>query len=270
MKGAIIGDIIGSAYIENNQLTTDIQLFNPTSAFTDDTILTLATADAILNKKSYGSALKEWTQKFPMAGYNPAYLEWALSEKEITYLSQSNGAARRISPIGYAAETLEEALAEAEKSTVVTHNYDPKINASKATAAAIFLLKAGHSKEEVRKYVTTTFGYDLDKPIQSFQTEIEQLLPSQSPVPAAFRAFLDSTDYESAIRIAVSIGGPSNTIASIAGAFAYAYYKHIPKSIIRKALHRLTKKMKHLIVDFETIYFAESESKNVLLSTIEQ
>lgn len=266
MKGAIIGDIIGSAYIQNNQLTTDIQLFNPTSAYTDDTILTLSTADAILNKKPYGVALKEWTQKFPMAGYNPAYLEWALSEKEIIYLSQSNGAARRISPIGYAAKTLEEALDEAEKSTVVTHNYEAKIKASKATAAGIFLLKTGHSKEEVRKYITSTFGYDLDKPLHLFQVEVEQLDPSQSPVPAAVRAFLDSTDYESAIRIAVSMGGPSNTIASIAGAFAYAYYKHIPKSIIRKALHRLTKKMKLLIVEFETQYFPESESKHELLS----
>ncbi len=266
MKGAIIGDIIGSAYIENNQLTTDIQLFNPTSAFTDDTILSLATADAILNKKGYGQALKEWTQKFPMAGYNPAYLEWALSEKEIIYLSQSNGAARRISPIGFSAKTLEEAMHEAEKSTIVTHNYEPKIKASKATAAGIFLLKSGHSKEDVRKYITNEFGYDLDKPIHAFQVEVEQLQPSQSPVPAAFRAFLDSTDYESAIRIAVSMGGPSNTIASIAGAFAYAYYKHIPKSIIRKALHRLTKDMKKLIVAFETEYFAESESKNALLS----
>lgn len=266
MKGAIIGDIIGSAYIGNNQLTTDIQLFNPTSAYTDDTILTLATADAFLHKKSYSQALKEWTQKFPMAGYNPAFLEWVLTEKETTYLSQSNGAARRISPIGYGATSLEEAMSEAEKSTIVTHNYLPKIKASKATAAGIYLLKTGSSKEEVRKFITNTFGYDLDKPLHQFQSEIDHLLPSQTPVPAAFRAFLDSSDFESAIRIAVSIGGPSNTIASIAGALAYAYYKHIPKSIIRKALHRLTKDMKNLIVEFEEKYFPESESKHALLA----
>ena len=132
MKGAIIGDIIGSAFNNGNTPDPDFQLFKPSSAYTDDTILTLATADAILNSNDYEKSLKEWVRAFPTAGYRPQFLEWALSDDSKPYLSKGDGAARRISPIGFAARTLDEALQQAEKSTKITHNVPERIRDRKS------------------------------------------------------------------------------------------------------------------------------------------
>ncbi len=252
MRGAIIGDIIGSAF-ENNQLEAlDFQLLKPLSAYTDNTITTLSTADAILRDKDYGDTLKEWVCRYPKAGYRPRFLEWALSEQKATYVSEGDGAARRISPIGFAAPSLEYALQQAEQSTVITHNTKIRIEASKAVAGSIFLAKQGKSKQEIKELIENIFNYKLDQSLEEIKAGLRlntDDLPT--PVPAAVIAFLASCDFEDAIRKAVWLGGPSHTIASITGGIAQAYYNHIPKSLVRKTLCRLTTDMEEVIEKFE-------------------
>lgn len=257
MKGAIIGDIIGSAFIKENKLTTDIQLFNPISEFTDDTILTLATADSVLNGKDYKASLIEWVTKFPDAGYNPRFLKWIKEGAQSAYLSDGDGAARRISPIGFAAKSLEEALAQAKETTRLTHNIPIRIEASQAASAAIYMAKNGATRKEIKAFTSVHFNYDLTLNIEYWKQELKKNQPLPTPVPPAFAAFLAASDYEETIRLAIAIGGPSNTIACIAGALAQAYFKHIPKSIIKRALSRLAPDMESLISDFESQFMTE-------------
>ena len=256
MRGAIIGDIIGSAFVNNNLDVTNFQLLKPFSAYTDNTITTLSTADAILNEKDYVQTLKEWVRKYPKAGYKSNFLDWALAETDTPYVSGGDGAARRISPIGFAAPTLEFALEQAEKTTVITHPTKLRIEASRAVAGSIFLAKQGKSKDEIKQFIENEFHYTLDQSLEDIKIGIRKEISLDTPVPAAVTAFLKSSDYEDAIRKAVWLGGPSHTIASITGGIAHAYYNHIPKSLIRKTLSRMTTQMEGLIDEFEAQYFA--------------
>jgi ADP-ribosylglycohydrolase len=257
MKGAIIGDIIGSAFIKENGLTTDIQLFKPISAFTDDTVLTLATADSVLNGKDYKASLIEWVTKFPEAGYKPQFLEWIRGGAKDNYLSDGDGAARRISPIGFAATSLEDALTQAKETTRITHNIPIRIEASQAAAAAIYMAKNGATRKEIKAFTSVHFNYDLTLNVDYWKIELKSNKPLATPVPPALAAFLQASDYEETIRLAIAMGGPSNTIACIAGALAQAYFKHIPKSIIKRALARLTPDMELLINSFENQFATE-------------
>ncbi len=263
MKGAIIGDIIGSAFKTRNHSDTDFQLFKTVSAFTDDTVLTLATADSVLNREDYEQTLKKWVRAFPKAGYRQGFLAWALTENSKPYLSHGDGAARRISPIGLAANSIDEALIEAEKSTVVTHNLPDRIRASKALAAALYMAKSDATKREIRLFIGQAFNYDLSRDTAYWKAK--NLSPdwNEEPILPAFAAFFHASDYEEAIRMAITLGGPSNTIASIAGALAEAFFKHIPKSITRRALARLTPKMEALINEFEERYMLEGVTVKV-------
>ncbi|MFW5753365.1 MAG: ADP-ribosylglycohydrolase family protein [Marinilabiliaceae bacterium] len=263
MKGAIIGDIIGSAFNSGNTPDPDFQLFKPSSAYTDDTILTLATADAILKNKDYEQSLKAWVRAFPTAGYRPQFLEWALSDDSKPYVSKGEGAARRISPIGFAAQSLGEALREAEKSTRITHNVPERISAAKAVAAAIFICKSAGTKKEIKTLIGQAFDYDFTLTIDDWINRKLSPESEESPVQPAFAAFLEATDYEEAIRLAIHIGGPSHTIASIAGGLAEAYFKHIPKSITRKALSRITPAMQETLDTFEDYYMGTVGQQNL-------
>ncbi len=254
MKGAIIGDIIGSAFKTDNTSDIDFQLFKPSSAYTDDTILTLATADSILNNKNYENTLKEWVRAFPTAGYRPQFLEWALTDDSVPYVSKGDGAARRISPIGFAAQSLEEALQEAEKSTKITHNIPSRINAAKAVASAIYICRSAGTKKEIKTFIGQSFGYDFSLTINDWKNLNSSIGEEYSPVRPAFVAFMEGTDYEEVIRLAITIGGPSNTIASIAGGLAEAYFKHIPKAIVKRALSRINPEMQAIIDAFEKRY----------------
>jgi ADP-ribosylglycohydrolase len=259
MKGAIIGDIIGSAFIHENLKSTDFQLFRPTSAFTDDTVLTMATADSILNGTNYQTSITNWVKKYPNAGYRNTFLNWIRGNSTEPYISDGDGAARRISPIGFAAHNIEGALHEAEKATIITHNIPIKVEASKATAVSIFMAKNGATRKEIKSFISVHFGYDLTLKSEHWKQKIQKGDKLNTPVPAALSAFFEASDFEEAIRIAIYIGGPSNTIASIAGALAQAYFQHIPKAFIKRALARLTPDMENLIEDFEKKYLEPSE-----------
>ncbi len=259
MKGAIIGDIIGSAFKTRNYPETDFRLFKSVSAFTDDTILTLATADSVLNQKDYKQTIKEWVRTFPKAGYKPGFLSWAMSENDVPYVSNGDGAARRISPIGLAARSIEEALREAEKSTIITHNIPERIKASQALATALFLAKSNATKKEIRMFISQSFNYDLSLTVDDWKAKKLSPTWNEEPILPAFSAFFQASDYEETIRLSIAMGGPSNTIGSIAGALAEAFFKHIPKSITRRALNRLTPQMETLIEEFEKQFMSQQE-----------
>lgn len=250
MLGAIIGDIIGSAYEWNNVKSKVFPLFSHTTDFTDDTVMTIAVADKILNKKGYTEVFKEYGRKYPDAGYGGHFYQWLMNSNDEPYFSFGNGSAMRVSPVGFAYDTLEEVLAEAEESASVTHNHPEGIKGAQAIAAAIFLARTGDSKLQIKKYVEKQFGYHLSRTIDEIRPGYTFNETCQGSVPEAIIAFLESNDYEDAIRLAISIGGDSDTIACITGGIAEAFYKDIPDHIVCKALVYLPEEFIDIIEAF--------------------
>lgn len=228
MLGAIAGDIIGSVYEHNNIKSVDFPLFSPGSIFTDDTVLTVAVADCILNGGTYQDKFQEYYALYPDAGYGASFHVWASAIKPMPYNSWGNGSAMRVSPVGYANDTLEEVLEEARDSAAVTHNHPEGIKGAQAVATSIFLARSGGNKADIRQYVTEKFGYDLSLPLDTIREYYTFDISCQGSVPQAISAFLESEDFEDAVRKAVSIGGDSDTIACIAGGIGQAYYKGVP------------------------------------------
>jgi ADP-ribosylglycohydrolase len=232
MLGAIAGDIIGSVY-EARPIKTPhfYPLFDPLCHPTDDTVLTVALAESILYGDDYVVTLKDFYRSYPFAGYGGTFARWAESTNCRPYNSWGNGSAMRVSPVGYAYNTLEEVLARAEESAAVTHNHPEGIKGAQATAAAIFLARTGKTKEEIRHYTEATFGYDLSRSLDEIRPEYTFDVSCQGTVPQAIRAFLESTDYENAVRLAISLGGDSDTLACITGGIAQAFYGGVPSEI---------------------------------------
>ena len=196
MIGAIAGDIIGSVYESHNTKRTDFELFSPRCRFTDDTVLTVAVADCILNGKDYAKTLHEYGRRYPNAGYGAAFKEWLLSDDLLPYNSFGNGSAMRVSPVGFAFDTMEKVLDEAKKSAEVTHNHPEGVKGARAVAASIFLAKKGECKEDIRKFVENAFGYNLNETLDYIRTYYAFDETCQSTVPQAIIAFLKSEDYE--------------------------------------------------------------------------
>ncbi|CFW97016.1 ADP-ribosylation/Crystallin J1 [Syntrophomonas zehnderi OL-4] len=228
MLGAIIGDIIGSAYEFNNTKTTDFSLFTPRSRFTDDTVLTVAVADAILHNKDYAMTIWEYGRRYPRAGYGDRFALWLQSTQRKPYRSYGNGSAMRISPVGFAYDTVEKVLAEAEKFASVTHNHPEGIKGAQAVALAIFMARLGAEKKDIKREIQTRFDYNLQRKLDDIRPGYSFDVTCQGSVPEAILAFLESENYEDAIRKAISLGGDSDTIACMSGGIAQAYYKDIP------------------------------------------
>ena len=234
MIGSIAGDIIGSIYERHNVKTKDFPLFSEKCHFTDDSILTVALADSILTGTPYVENLKQFYRWYPHGGYGGSFHRWASSPNSAPYNSWGNGAAMRISPVGYAYNDLDTVLAKAQEFTAVTHNHPEGIKGGQATAAAIFLARTGKSKVEIRQFVEDRFQYDLSRHVDAIRPSYEFDVSCQGTVPHAIRAFLDSTDFEDAIRTAVSLGGDSDTLACITGGIAQAFYGSVPDLIQKK------------------------------------
>lgn len=234
MFGAICGDVIGSIFERENVKTTDFALFSHGSTFTDDTVLTVAVADCILNGKPYAEVFKEYGRKYPYAGYGGMFMRWLFSDSLLPYNSFGNGSAMRVSPVGFAFNTLERVMEEAKKSAEVTHNHPEGIKGAQAVAAAVFLARQGESKEDIKKFIINDFGYDLNRTLDEIRPGYRFDATCQGSVPEAIIAFLESKNYEDAVRKAVSLGGDSDTIACITGGIAQAYYKTIPQFIVEK------------------------------------
>ena len=246
MIGAIAGDIIGSRYELNPIKTTGFELFGPGCRFTDDTVLTVALAEAVIWGKDYCELLKQYYQRYPDAGYGGTFIKWAADKSYAKpYNSFGNGAAMRISPVGFYYETLEEVLAKAAQFTSITHNHPEGIKGARATASAIFLARNGSSKDEIRRYVTEAFDYDLSRTCDQIRPGYIFDVTCQGSVPEAIICFLESSDFESAVRLAVSLGGDSDTQACIAGSIAEGFYG-VPKWIEEKSLHYLDSQLQSI------------------------
>jgi ADP-ribosylglycohydrolase len=250
MLGAIIGDIIGSVFEHAPIKNENFLLFSLQSRFTDDTVLTVAVADAILNNKSYKDALLQWGRKYPYAGYGGNFFQWLQSDNPQPYNSWGNGAAMRVSPVGFAFETLEQVLAEAKKSAEVSHNHPEGIKGAQAVAAAIWLARHENTKIHIKDYLEATFNYNLKVPLEEIKKDYEFEISAQDSVPQAITAFLASNSMEDAIRKAVSLGGDSDTQACIAGAIGQAFFKDIPKKIIKEMVDFLPKEMRIIVNQF--------------------
>ncbi|MCH8208205.1 MAG: ADP-ribosylglycohydrolase family protein [Nitrospinae bacterium] len=244
MLGAIAGDIIGSVYENDNIKTTEFPLFQEACTFTDDSVLTIALADSIISGASYFDKLKEYYRLYPNAGYGFSFIQWAATQTSEPYHSWGNGAAMRVSPVGFAYDTLDEVLKEAAKSAEFTHDHIEGVKGAQATASAVFLARTGKSKPEIKSFIETKFEYDLDPTIDQIRKTYKLDLSCQGTVPQAMVAFLESSDYEQTIRKAISIGGDSDTLACIAGGIAHAFYKEVPDFIVDKVYSILDSRLR--------------------------
>ena len=271
MLGAIIGDIVGSVYEFDNTKRTDFPFFSDRCCYTDDSIMTVAVAEWLLTDNSHTHESLEnimvryaMRHTFPMGGYGGSFAMWLfrperlvnyktgeLAGKRVPYNSWGNGAAMRASAVGWKFSTLEETERVAALSASITHDHPEGIKGAQATAAAIYLARTGKTKQEIKDYIEQRFGYDLDTHTDEIRKTYGWEDSCQGTVPPAIRAFLDSTDFESSIRIAVSLGGDSDTLACITGGIAEAYYGQIPDAIYKKAMGMLPSEFIHVLKVFE-------------------
>jgi ADP-ribosylglycohydrolase len=256
MIGAIAGDVIGSIREWHNVKTTDFVLFEPKCRFTDDSVLTIAVADSILNNKDYASTIKEYGNRYPHAGYGSFFKKWLSGEIEGPYNSWGNGSAMRVSPVGFAMNSLEEVLLEADKSASVSHNHPEGVKGAQAVASSIFLARTGSSKDEIKAYITKQFGYNLSRTLDEIRPDYSFDVSCQGSVPEAITAFLESNDVEDCLRKAISLGGDSDTIGCMAGGIAQAFYKEIPPVIISEARKRLPEDLLEIVDAFEKRFMA--------------
>ncbi len=239
MIGAIAGDIIGSVYEHRPIKTKDFPLFHPRCRCTDDSVLTVAVADAILSGRSYRDALHEIGRRYPNAGYGGSFIGWLASPDPQPYNSWGNGAAMRVSPVGFAFPSAGEVLEQARRTAEVSHNHPEGVKGAQASALAVLLARTGAGKEAIRSEITRCFGYNLNRTVAEIRPSYSFEISCQNTVPEAIIAFLDSESYEDAVRNAVSLGGDSDTLACITGGVAEAFYGGIPEEIRAEVEARL-------------------------------
>jgi ADP-ribosylglycohydrolase len=253
MLGAIIGDVCGSVYEWHNMKTEQpetIPLDNPKCHFTDDTVLTVAVAEACLGDKNYTKALKSWGRKYPRAGYGGRFRKWLADAGDAPYNSFGNGSAMRVSSIGWYFETLDYTLAEAKRSAEATHNHPEGIKGAQSVAGAIFMGRTGKSKDDIREWIKRSFGYDLDRSSKDIRPGYSFDETCQDSVPEAIIAFLESADFEDALRLSISLGGDSDTIACITGSMAEAFYGGVPDRLWEFAKSKLDPDMLAVVERF--------------------
>jgi len=218
MLGALIGDLVGSVYEWRNIKSTQFEFLKPECFFTDDSVLTVATASALLTGTGYTEAYQDFARRYPGRGYGGYFSNWIYSDNPQPYNSWGNGSAMRVSPVGFAFNTVDEVLAEAEASAVVTHNHPEGIKGAQAAALSVFLARTTRDKGLIRKEIAARFGYDLDRTVDGIRPSYGFDVSCQGTVPEAIISFLEAGGYEDAVRNAVSLGGDSDTLACITGA----------------------------------------------------
>jgi ADP-ribosylglycohydrolase len=250
MIGAVAGDIIGSFYEAFPTKATDFPLFHKDCRFTDDTVLTVAVADWILNGGDLVDLLHRYFEAYPQAGYGMSFIRWAGHKCREPYNSWGNGSAMRVSPVGFAFDSLDVVLAKAKATAEVTHNHQEGIRGAQATAAAIFLARSGSDKLDIKGYVQNQFGYDLNRTLDQIRPDYSFEVSCQGSVPESIIAFLESSDYETAVRNAISLGGDADTMACIAGGIAEAYYGGVPEPIREKTFEILDDRLTAIAAQF--------------------
>jgi len=263
--GAITGDIIGSVYEFHNVKRTDFDLFTPKTTFTDDSVLTVATMEALLSGEStagdYTRLYQSYGRKYPNRGWGNRFHYWIYADAPQPYDSWGNGSAMRASPIGWAFDTIEEVLAEAEKSASVSHNHCEGIKGAQASALAVWLARNGVSKRDIKRNIRDRFGYNLERTCDEIRADYSFDESCQGTVPEAVIAFLESDGYEDAIRLAVSLGGDSDTLACITGGIAEAYYGGVPAHIAAQVLSLLPDELTRVIAQFSGKYRPKMKSR---------
>lgn len=258
MLGAIIGDIVGSRFEFNNTNRTDFELFTEESTYTDDTICTVAIADAILNGKKYKDSLLEWCRKYPnpKGAYGASFARWIQSDDPQPYNSYGNGSAMRVSPIGWLFNDIGDVLKQAEQTAIVSHNHPDGIKGAICVAELIYKFRSGKGSKDYPVPANRVYGYTLNNgshydipTLGSIKLHNQFNETCQVTVPQAIRCFLEANGFEETIRLAVSIGGDSDTIAAIAGSIAESYYP-IPESMKAQAMDLLPGDMKELVEQF--------------------
>ena len=263
MLGAIAGDMIGAPYeFDRSPKRKEFPLFQNRSVFTDDSVMTIAVASALMEcgkdedreemKRKLISSMKSWGKAYPDAGYGSSFLFWVLSPDAEPYGSWGNGSAMRVSSAGWLYDTLEKTEEIAGLTAEVTHNHPEGIKGAQAAAACIFLARTGHSKEEIRDYAVRRFGYDLSRTCDEIRPGYHHVESCQETVPEAITAFLEGESFEDVIRTAVSLGGDCDTLTCIAGGIAQAYFG-MPERIRKEVLARMDEPMKEVLFRFEKI-----------------
>ena len=261
MYGAILGDIIGSPYeFDRGDKTKDFPLFSRNSQFTDDSIMTLAVAEALMDTKPEDGekaiqarlvkSMQRLGRKYPGAGYGCMFGNWLRAEDPQPYGSCGNGSAMRVSGAGWLYDDLETTRYMARLTASVTHDHPEGIKGAEAVAAVIFLARTGKSKAEIRDYVCAQFGYDLSRTCDEIRPGYRHVETCQETVPEAIIAFLEGTDFEDVIRTAVSLGGDCDTLTCIAGSMAEAFYG-VPETLKGACFARLSEELRKILGRFE-------------------
>jgi ADP-ribosylglycohydrolase len=252
MIGAIAGDMIGAPYEQHGTKRKDLAL--AVTTFTDDTVLTVAVADALLKGGEFARTLKEYARRYPDRGYGGRFGRWIWSEENAPYGSFGNGSAMRVSPVGFAFDTTKAVLDQAKKSAEVTHNHPEGIKGAQAVALAILRARTGHTKEAIRREMAHRFGYAMERTLEAIRPAYRFDVSCQGSVPESLIAFLDASHYEDAIRNAISLGGDADTMACIAGGVAQAYYQKIPEAIVNRVREMLPDEMLSIVDQFNATY----------------
>ena len=255
--GAIAGDVIGSAYEFNPTRDHDFELFTPKSSFTDDTVLTMANALWLIDDEQHTherlvEIMLDLCRRYPNRGYGGRFANWICDKDPQPYNSYGNGSAMRVSPVGYYAQSLEEALALAKVSAEVTHNHPEGIKGAQATAAAIFLARRGKSKQDIRDYVAQTFDYDLSRTLDEIRPTFTFDETCQRTVPEAITCFMEGKDYEDVVRLSVALAGDADTIAAIAGSISSAV-DEVPNGITQQVIALLSEEFCTTLLRFNEL-----------------
>ncbi len=261
MYGAILGDIIGSPYeFDRGKKTKNFPLFSRRSEFTDDSVMTVAVAEALADAADEGmirdeaavkrrlvASMKAWGKKYPFAGYGGRFFHWLFSGDTEPYGSYGNGSAMRVAAAGYMMDSLEDTRRLAAWTAGVTHNHPEGIKGAEATAAAIYMARTGSTKDEIRDYIVKEFGYDLSRTCDEIRPGYHHVESCQETVPEAMTAFMEGEDFEDVIRTAVSLGGDCDTLTCIAGSIAEAFYG-VPGELKAECKKRLPEEMAAVVV----------------------
>ena len=260
MYGAILGDMIGAPYeFDRGRKTKDFPLFVKESQFTDDSVMSVAVAEALMNstgrsdeevKAELISSMQKWGHMYPHAGYGGMFSRWLDTDNPKPYGSYGNGSAMRVSSVGWLFDTIEDTRKYARLSAEVTHNHPEGIKGAEATASAIFMARNGASKDEIRAYIIREFNYDLSRTCDEIRPGYHHVESCQETVPEAITAFLEGTDFEDVIRTAVSLGGDCDTLTCIAGGMAEAFYG-VPESIKQECVNRLSEDIMSVLERFD-------------------
>jgi len=250
MLGAITGDIVGSIYEWKNHRSKDFPLFGPRCDYTDDSVCTVALADALLTGADPARHLQAWCRRHPGRGYGGMFGQWLHEPAPVAYDSFGNGAAMRVSAAGWLADEARAVTELADRITVITHSHPEGLKGARATAHAILRARQGAEARDIREEIVATFGYDLSRAVDEIRLDYEFNETCQQTVPEALICALSATDFEDAIRNAISIGGDSDTVAAIAGSVAEALFG-IPSAIAHQARGYLPADMIDVLDRFE-------------------